>query len=125
MSYNIDTVKLKKLENFTIPLDSFYSAKINKNWLPKLPVLINDDREISIQMGCGQEIRGTLKDGIVTVSRMLLAGEGSGHNLEEVLSLAFKDSKGYYEAVMIWEGGDSVTSYIVDNGVITEKNIDF
>ncbi len=74
-------------------------------------------------MGCGQEIIGILKEGYLHISEMHLCGEGSGSVFNYILDNAFKFSKGYYEAVMVWEGGDSIYQYIVNNGVITETKI--
>lgn len=121
MSYNIDTVKQKKLDNLTIPVSAFYTPTIRTDWKPDQPKIINfETNEISINMGCGQTITGILKDGNIHVTKMNLAGEGSGSLMHYLLTDVFKQSTGSYEAIMIWEGGDSVTKFTIENGVVTE-----
>jgi hypothetical protein len=66
MSYNIDTFRLKRLENLIIPVASFYKSE-KKNWHPEQPKII---------------------------------------------------------AVLIWEGGDSITRWIVKDGEFKEEGIE-
>ena len=124
MSYNIDTCKIKKMENFVIPLKELYVSD-RKDWHPKQPKIIDTvTMEVSISCGCGQEIKGILKDGLITVTKLDLAGEGSGTLRHFVLDHAFSKSTGELEATLIWEGGNSVTSLKVKDGVLTETPVE-
>ena len=122
MSYNIDSCKIKKMENFIIPIKSLYEAP--ENWMPKQPHITNvDTNEVVIYCGCGQSIKGILTEGNLHVTSMDLSGEGSGSLMDEVIENAFKQSTGEFEAVMIWEGGDSITKMIVKDGILTEEGV--
>ena len=126
MSYNIDTCRIKRMENFIIPLDSLYKT-VREDYKPKKPILVSDDyddgMEVQIQMGCGQTIVGVLKNNMLHVTEMDITGEGSGSLMNMVLNPAFTDSKGIFEALMVWEGGDTIANYSVIDGVITEESV--
>lgn len=77
-----------------------------------------------MECGCEQEIEGILKDGIIHVTRMKMSGEGSGIFKHEVLDNALKQSAGELEAVLIWEGGDTISNFHVKNGIIEETDIE-
>ena len=118
MSYNIDTWKTKKLENLTIPLKAFFKHE-RTDWHPKQPEIVNaETMEIEMECGCEQLIKGTLKDGIIHVTELEMYGEGSGTFKGWILDEALKQSKGELEAVLVWEGGDSITRLKVKDGVI-------
>jgi len=120
MSYNIDTIKIKRLENFIIPLNALYEG-VRKDWMPEQPkITIPITNEVSITCGCGQEIKGILKEGNLHVSSLKLSGEGSGSLMREVIENAFKQSTGILEMIMIWEGGDSITKMTVLDGILEE-----
>lgn len=116
MSYNIDTVKIKRLENFVIPIKALYEG-VREDWMPDQPkITIPITNEVSITCGCGQELKGILKEGNLHVSKLDLAGEGSGTLMHDILEKAFKQSTGILEMVMVWEGGDSITKMTVIDG---------
>lgn len=123
MSYNIDTIKIKKLDNLVIPVKAFYEG--SQNWMPKQPEITNlETNEVRISCGCGQQIKGILKEGNIHISSLDLSGEGSGSLMGEVIENAFKQSTGSLEMVMVWEGGDSITKMTVVDGVITETGVE-
>lgn len=120
MSYNISTWKTIKLENLTIPLKSLYEIE-RKDWLPEQPKIIDSETNaVRIDGGCDQHIFGILTDEILTVTKLVITGEGSGSFMTEVFNNAFKQSKGELEAILIWEGGDSITKLTIKDGVIDE-----
>jgi len=122
MSYNIDTFKLKKVR-LTLPID----IKFDKyaNWLEDGAIAnlakgtwsVNDNAE-------GFEMHGRITKAGLEVTDVKVDGEGSGHDYEDLLKPLFIDYKGDLEAVMIWEGGDSINSISIVNGKVTEKKIE-
>ena len=120
MSYNIDTFKVKELKYFIIPVDSIYKSD-RKDWYFER---INQDDGTVLFENIETSIKGIVKDNLFHVSEIDCSGEGSGFIMNEILIPAFKDSKGYLEAICIWEGGDSITRLIVNDGIVKEKNIE-
>ncbi len=124
MSYNIDTWKTKKLENLVIPLKAFYEHE-RKDWHPKEPTITNaETMEVELECGCEQTIKGVLKDGLLTVTEFEMYGEGSGTFKSWILDEALRQSKGELEAVLVWEGGDSITRLKVKDGILEEDNVE-
>ena len=124
MSYNISSWKTKRLDGLAIPLKAFFEHE-RTDFHPQKPTIINaETMEISMECGCEQEIEGILKDGIIHVTRMKMSGEGSGIFKHEVLDNALKQSAGELEAVLIWEGGDTISNFHVKNGIIEETDIE-
>lgn len=125
MSYNIDTWKVKKLENLTIPLKSLYVSS-RSDWHPDQPE-INDPETMKIKIEGGSEgfiIEGFLNNGVITVTKIELYGERSGSFKHYVLDNALKDSSGELEVVLVWEGGDLITKLKVKDGIIEENDIE-
>lgn len=122
MSYNIDRWKTKKLDNLIIPLAAF-SKHSRKDWHPRVSSDINA-KEVTLECGCGQEIVGLLVDGQLHVIKLDMAGEGSGTFFNWILEPALKESRGQLEAVLVWEGGDSITKLTVDNGVVEQSDVE-
>lgn len=121
MPYDISKWKTKKLDNLVIPLDALYRSE-RKDWLPGAPKVMDaESGEVEIECGCGQSIQGILKDSALRVTSLDMSGEGSGTFLREILEPALKESTGGLEAVLIWEGGDSVTRLIVKDGVVANS----
>lgn len=124
MSYNIDTWKTKKLENLVIPLKAFFEHE-RSDWHPKQPKIISaGTMEIEMECGCEQLIKGVLKEGLIYVTEFEMSGEGSGTFKHWILEGALKQSTGELEAVLIWEGGDSISRFKVKDGVIEESEIE-
>lgn len=126
MSYNIDTFKIKKMENFVIPLAALYADEIREDWRPSRPEIINTEtNEVELECGCEQTIRGILKDDMnLYITDLELDGDGSGSFRYECFDKALLKSKGTLEAKMVWEGGDSITHLLVIDGVIKEEEIE-
>lgn len=123
MSYNIDNQKIKLLENLVIPLTALYTSE-REDWLPEQPKIIDAETMlVSIRGGCDQEIKGHLKDGQLHVTEVELYGEGSGSFFHYVLNDAFEQSTGKFHAVFVWERGDSITKFEVNDGVVTETEV--
>jgi hypothetical protein len=124
MSYNISKWKTKKLENLTIPLTAFYKHE-RTDWHPNEPVITNAEiSEVRLKCGCEQSIKGILKDGLLTVTEFEMSGEGSGTFYAFILRPALAESTGRLEAVMIWEGGDSIKKLTAVDGVVEVEDVE-
>ena len=124
MSYNISQWKTKRLENLSLPIAAFYTSE-RTDWHPERSMPSNPDAgEVVLKCGCEQEIRGVLEAERLTIHEIDMQGEGSGYFYHEILEPALKQSRGYLEAVLIWEGGDSVSRLIVTDGELTNDEID-
>jgi hypothetical protein len=117
MSYNINTWKTKKLDNFIIPM-----VEIRK--LPYVDVDLDEDGNVEIS-GVSEmfEIIGNLKNKKVHVATICYAGEGSGSTWDD-LKKCFESSTGELIATQIWKEGDSITRLVVKDGNVTEENIE-
>lgn len=132
MSYNIDTFKVKKLENLKIPLASFFIHP-REDWHPKVTYgrsYMSEGREkvlqqeISINVAESCSIKGTLENEILSVTEIKWYGECSGTGMDWVLGPALKESTGELIASCVWEGGDSVNRLIVKDGNVTWEDIE-
>ena len=127
MSYNIDTWKTKKLDSLAIPLSAFYAHE-RKDFHPRTIINIQEgeggDYSIILEASEGKGIHGLLVDGVVRVETIEIRGEFSGTMYREVLIPALEKSTGELEAVLIWEGGDSVTRLAVKDGHIIDTDIE-
>ena len=124
MSYDIDTWKTKKLENLNVQISAFYKHE-RDDWHPQqLTVIDAKKMEVELECGCEQLIKGTLKDGILNITKFEMYGEGSGTFKSWILDEALKESTGELEAVLVWEGGDSITRLNVKDGEISELEVE-
>jgi len=123
MSYNIDTWKTKKLENLNVPISAFYKHE-RSDWHPTKTILDMDTKEIALECVFGQIIKGILSEGVLSISEFEMHGEGSGTFKGWILDEALKESTGELEAVLVWEGGDSITRLNVKDGKIAELEVE-
>ncbi len=124
MSYNIDTWKTKKIENLNIPLNAFFKHE-RTDWHPEQPTVIDaETMEVEMECGCEQLVKGFLKNGVINVTEFKMYGEGSGTFKSWILDEALKESTGELEAVLVWEGGDSITRLKVMNGELSEIEVE-
>ena len=123
MSYNISSWKTKKLNNLVIPLKYFYESE-RKDWHPSEPTIVNTDGDIKLECGCEQTIIGSLKNEMLTIKEFEMYGEGSGTFFYYILENALKQSTGELEAIIIWEGGDSITKLIVKDGNLIHEELE-
>jgi hypothetical protein len=120
MSYNCDTFKVKKLENLKIPVKSLYKAA-REDWHPDR--VENDDGTVTF-WNCETTVKGSVKDGILTVQEIDCCGEGSGVVMNDILEPAFEDSTGELIASCVWEGGDCINHLIVKDGKVKWEEIE-
>lgn len=119
MSYNIDSFKVSKLENFKIAVKSF-DKKIFGN-----PEIDFDTNRVSFygRMCEECEFEGVLEDGFVTLDKIRISGEGSGHFMATFGDSLLKNSTGKLKAVLVWESGDTIERLSIVDGVSKTKNI--
>lgn len=123
MSNNISHWKVKKIDNFILPLRSLYEDIDETSWRPPKPTIINPSTlEIHIDGADGFEVKGNLVGDNIVVKDINNTGEGSG-TFMGYLDDAFKKSIGILEVVMIWESGE-VEHMKVNNGVVTIKEVE-
>jgi hypothetical protein len=123
MSYNIDTWKTKRLSNLVIPLEAFYRHG-RTDFHPKAVINAPESDGVALECGCGQRIVGRLADGRLRVIEFEMSGEGSGTFYHEVLEPALRESAGLLEAVLVWEGGDSINRLKVRDGKVESEEIE-
>jgi len=127
MPYNIDTWKTKKLHELIIPIIAFQHG-IRKDWMPKIEISQNESEQwiARINLCEGGGVVGSLTNDkkFVNVLSVRMCDEMSGTAFEEILIPALKKSVGELEAVLVWEGGDSITRLIVRNGEVTEEPVE-
>lgn len=121
MSYNITTWKTKKLKNFKIPHKAFFEPDLS-DWHPRVKIV--DDGKISLSAMDNDDIIGVREKDILHIHEINIAGEGSGMFVYKILTRAFEKSSGELEAVCIWEGGDSVSKLIVNDGKVKWEPIE-
>ena len=121
MSYNIDTFKLKKLEDLIIPVDEFFIHE-RKDYHPSRRD--NDDKTTTFQFDEMDGMTGYVVKGLFYVESIDLGGEFSGTAMACVIEPALKKSTGIMEASTVWEGGDSIAKIIVDNGYVKWEDIE-
>ena len=51
------------------------------------------------------------------------SGDGSGYLYSDVLIPLFEEFKGTLEAIVVWEGGDSIKRLNIHDGVVEETEI--
>lgn len=121
MSYNITNWKTKTIIDLKIPLDAFYRHP-RADWHPRFEM--KDEKIAILHCTQGNEILGTVEDGIFSIAQIELHGEGSGTFYNWILEPALRESTGRLEAVLIWEGGDYVSKLTVKNGIVADEQID-
>lgn len=125
MSYNIDTFYVKRLVDLRIPVAAFYKHE-RTDWHPEpdLSQTQNADNVRIVDGAEGLEITGNVREGLLHVQTFDIFGEGSGTFMEWILIPALKESFGELAATMIWEGGDSISKLLVENGEVEEIQVD-
>ncbi len=116
MSYNIDTWKTKKLDNFVMSL-----KEIQK--LTDVEIMIKGDRVEITGTAESFEIISTIDGDDVHIKSIEYGGEGSGHYWDDFLE-CLKCTRGKLIANQVWEGGDSITKLTVIDGSVNVEDVD-
>lgn len=120
MSYNIDTFRVKKLENFRIPIASLYKHE-RVDWYPER--VNNDDGTVTF-CDLETELRGIIDGDFFVCTSINCSGEGSGTVMNWILEPAFEESTGELVASCVWEGGDSINRLTVKDGSVSWEDIE-
>ena len=117
MSYNIDAWKTKTINNLYIPLEAVRNLRDTE-------IILKEENYIEVE-GLSEmfELIGQLDGKNVQVLKIYTGGEGSGSTWEDFKQM-LTQSKGKLVATQVWEGGDSITKLIVNDGQVKEENIE-
>ena len=115
MSYNIDNIDVVAL-NASITLEDLETiSKTLKGW-PESNFV--DEHLEEVKSGALQAV-----DGRVVLDSFSWSGEGSGRAYHDHMRNIAAKICGTIEAVLFWEGGDSVTGLRITGGVMTEPKV--
>jgi hypothetical protein len=123
VSYNIDTFKVKRLEDLTIPVPSLYTH-LRKDLHPTKMFSKKSDSWVRFQFMESCFIEGLVIDNAIHVKAIDWCGEGSGNDMTEILEPALENSAGVLVASCVWAGGDSVNQLRVENGKVEWVDIE-
>lgn len=130
MSYNISTWKTKRLEGFVIPLDALHNISEDlkrRGWQPSPPEIAYQESGptlVKVRLAEGYLVGVSLVHNRVLVTQISVCGEGSGTFMAQVFIPALAQSAGLLEAVLIWEGGDSIERLTVADGEVREETVE-
>lgn len=121
MSYNIDNWTTKELRDFRIALEALAEEE---DYIDAPEV--NLKTGVLTFMGCagGFEIRGKPEGGYLLVETITNYGSASGTLQEYLEEDVLPNSTGYLRAILVWEGGDSITRLIVNNGEVSNEEVE-
>ena len=111
MSYNIDTFRVKKLENLKIKTEKISGRYVERQYNEETGLTHFFESETLC-------ITGKESDGVLSVQAISCCGEGSGNFANDVLEDALEGSTGTFVASCVWEGGDSINQLRVENGKV-------
>lgn len=61
----------------------------------------------------------------LSITRLWWCGEGSGSTYGLFLAKVVPLIHGRIETLWVWEGGDSISGLIIDNGIYTDCNVEY
>lgn len=125
MSYNITSWRTKRIANLRLPAATLqFPAAMQQRGFHTQAVLNPQDIVTITALGC--EIVGFFPEHgpLLQITAIDCAGEGSGTFYHEVLLPALRQSTGTLEAVLIWEGGDTIERLLVDAGTVQELPVE-
>ena len=118
MSYNVTAFNIKEITGLHIRIEDVpYHMDIEH-------VASGDDATYDL-IGCGesQRIEGVCADGFIHVADIKFRGEFSGSLWGWFIEF-LGETKGKLNAVVVWEGGDTIERLIVNDGVVTEESLE-
>ena len=121
MSYNITSWKTKKIDGLKIPLSEF-TKHPRKDFHPAIE--LDDDGATLVISMADFQILGKKENDSILVEQIDISGEFSGTFFRELFDDALESAEGYLEAVLIWEGGDSITRLVVCENEYSHEEIE-
>lgn len=140
MSYNITSFKTKSM-HLAFPINFDFQAWVRaqpdrtvqgyenagKRWCLEE----KDDAHIWTDLAArtwklpllNQELTGVIEGDTLTVTEMDWRGDGSGHLYSDILMPLFREFKGNLSALVVWEGGDTITQLDIREGVVEETEL--
>jgi hypothetical protein len=114
MSYNIDSHDIQRNEGGRI-LAKDVARLLSERYESDLP-----------ESHFLQDLEGVEPDadGYVPIKDLYYSGEGSGRAYPFLLKKVLPKTRGTLEAVYYWEGGDSMSGLMVEDGVVTECEVE-
>lgn len=142
MSYNITSMKASKV-SLRLPLDFDFTKwiaeqpsrdehgyeNIGRRWMLEDPVAISANLaegtwQLSLFGEDDKVIKGIIEDGALVATALEdWEGDGSGYLYSDVLLPLFREFKGSLEAIVVWEGGDSIKRLSIHDGVVEETDV--
>ena len=121
MPYNVSHWKTKVLDGLQFSTD-VVPEDCNIGLTPTINM--GGDLCVYVPIGENNGIVGKLRGNLVDVGLIDCFGEHSGTDYADVLLPILRQSTGKLEAVLIWEEGDWITRLKVNDGQVTEEEID-
>ncbi len=121
MSYNIDTWKTKDLHDFRIAM---HALKEVKGYLHSPSLNIETGVLHFTGRAEGFELQGKQEGDWLLVSHLESYGESSDTMQEYLKERILPHTTGRLCAVLVWEGGDTIERLTVQDGTITEEEIE-
>lgn len=119
MSYNIDS--WEQIEcSLTIPIEEL-EAHYDLSFDRPTADGVRFESDADVEDG---EITGMLVGETATITAAHLRGSGSGNGFRDLFMAMLSHTTGLYSAVLVWEGGDSITHLVSTDGVVTNAEID-
>ena len=110
MSYNIDTINVLHL---SAKIRSVDASRLRRKYKADLP------EGCFLHNGLAKED----SDGFCALTEFEWVGEGSGNSWRDLIGEIASKIVGKVEAILTWEGGDSVTGLRIVDGKLTEPAV--
>lgn len=122
MSYNITAFRVKK-QNLTFAIADLLEA-CNHLQYARLVLFNGGVWQLDANLSEGYILQGRRDDmNVLSVTEITTYSDGSGNSWDDFLDI-LRRSKGRLEALVVWEGGDSISTLTVDDGVVSQGDVD-
>ena len=113
MGYNITGVRVKTctLTNTKKELATVGDIRYTEN--------LQGDLYIDL---CESSLSGVVKGDTIEITNFQHSGEGSGYAYDKLIEILHL-TKGSLDAVLVWEGGDSISHLTVKDGKVITENL--
>lgn len=124
MSYNPSTIRVRKMEDFCLPIERLNAVRIqvvppSRDYNPDESFNLTMPDEFALMDWAVTYVPG---EEYVTVVDLDMDNEWYRMDYDIIVQL-FKGSLGYLEYVIVWESGDSVEIVTFQNGKMTTETI--